>query len=142
MGLVPARLGFPSPAEDFHDDDLDLNEFVVRNPLATFFYQARGWSMVGAGICNGDVLVVDRSVNPVSGDIVIATWEGNAPVCKVLHVQPEGQGLELRSCNPDVPPIALGPEVEAEVCAVVGVARQVSRRSSGALRLGRDAGAH
>lgn len=140
VGLVPTRLGFPSPAEDFHDDDLDLNEYVVRNPLATFFYRARGSSMSGAGICSGDVLAVDRSITPQHGDIVIASWDGNAPVCKVLHLRADG--LELRSCPQEAPHILLGPEVEVEVFAVVGVIRQSKRSASGALRLPKDVGAY
>ncbi|MGB7397180.1 MAG: S24 family peptidase, partial [Candidatus Macondimonas sp.] len=62
MGAARAVLGFPSPAEDFEGDSVDLNELLVRNPPATFLYRAEGCSMIGAGICDGDVLIVDRSV--------------------------------------------------------------------------------
>lgn len=125
LGAAAARAGFPSPAEDFQDDSIDLNDMLVRNPLATFLYRAEGWSMLHAGICDGDLLVVDRSVTPMDGDLVIATWEGNQPACKVLKVCSDH--IELHSRNPHFPPIILAPGTEAEVFAVVSVARQISR---------------
>lgn len=123
---VRAQLGFPSPAEGFEDDGLDLNDYLVRNPAATFLYRAEGWSMVEAGICDGDVLIVDRSVTPRHGDIVIASWDGNAPVCKTLHLR-DGQ-MQLRSCNPSIAPIYLDGQTEVKVFAVVGVVRQIRRQ--------------
>lgn len=125
VAAVHAALGFPSPAEDFQDGTLDLNGYLVRNPLATFLYRAQGNSMIEAGIVSGDVLVVDRSVQPQDGDIVLAQWEGNAPVCKVLRLRRDR--LELHSCNPQVPPLIIGSESEVEVFAVVAVARQIRR---------------
>lgn len=125
VGAAAARAGFPSPAEDLQDDTIDLNDMLVRNPLATFLYRAEGWSMLHAGICDGDLLVVDRSVTPIDGDLVIATWEGNQPACKVLKVCADH--LELHSRNPHFPPIVLAPGTEAEIFAVVSVARQIHR---------------
>jgi len=125
MGAVAARAGFPSPAEDFQDDALDLNDLLVKNAPATFLYRAEGWSMLHAGICDGDILVVDRSVTPRDGDLVIATWDGNQPTCKVLKVCADH--LELHSRNPHFQPIVLAPGTEAEVFAVVSVARQIQR---------------
>lgn len=110
VGMLRAALGFPSPAEDFVDDSLDLNELLVRNPPATFFYRACGNSMREAGIYSGDVLVVDRSVEPAQGDIVVAIWDGNAPACKVLRLC--GDHVELHSCNAAVSPIVLAPEAQ------------------------------
>lgn len=126
---VRARLGFPSPADDFLDDGVDLHRLLVRTPAATYLYRADGWSMLGAGISDGDILVVDRSVRPVSGDLVIAVWDGNQPTCKVLKLFEHH--IELYSANPDFPPIVLTPGTEVEVFAVVGVARQIK---SGARR--------
>lgn len=125
MGAVRAALGFPSPAEDFADDTVDLNRLLVRNPPATFLYRAEGWSMIHAGICDGDVLIVDRSVRPQDGDVVIAAWDGNAPVCKVLRVFPDR--IELHSRNPRIAAIVLPPTTAVEIFAVVGVARQMRR---------------
>ncbi|OYV41059.1 MAG: peptidase S24 [Thiomonas sp. 20-64-5] len=133
MGAARVAMGFPSPAEDFEDDSVDLNELLVRNPPATFLYRATGWSMIQAGICDGDVLIMDRSVRPQDGDVVIAVWDGNAPVCKVLHVFDDR--IELHSRNPRIAPIVLSPDTEVEIFAVVGVARQM-RREHG--RVGRQ----
>lgn len=127
LAAVHAALGFPSPAEDFQDGTIDLNGYLVRNPPATFLYRAQGNSMLEAGIVSGDVLVVDRSVQPQDGDIVLAQWEGNAPVCKVLRLRRDR--LELHSCNPQMPPIVIEGESEVEVFAVVAIARQVRRES-------------
>lgn len=125
LSALRAQLGFPSPAEDFQDDELDLNQIVVRNPPATFLYRAEGWSMILAGVCDGDILVVDRSVRPISGDMVLAIWDGNQPVCKILQVASDH--IELHSRSPHCAPIVLAPGTEVEVFAVVGVVRQVTR---------------
>ncbi|WP_244181107.1 S24 family peptidase [Xanthomonas melonis] len=81
--------------------------------------------MLHAGICDGDILIIDRSVRPLDGDIVIATWEGNQPTCKVLKVAADH--VELHSPNPHCPPIVLTSGTEVEVLAVTGVARQITR---------------
>lgn len=125
VGGVRACLGFPSPAEDFEDDGIDLNELLVRNPAATYYYRAQGWSMLHAGICDGDILIVDRSVTPVDGDVVIATWDGNQPTCKVLSIAKDH--IELHSRNPRCPNIVLNSETEVELFSIVGVARQMKR---------------
>ena len=80
-GGVEAGLpGFPSPADDFIERSLDLNEQLVTNPIATFFVRASGHSMDGAGIHDGDLLIVDRSITPVHGNIVIAVIDGGLTV--------------------------------------------------------------
>ena len=126
LAAARARLGFPSPADDFMDEAIDLHRLLVRNPAATFLYRADGWSMSGAGVSDGDILVVDRSVTPQAGDLVIAIWDGNQPTCKVLQLFETH--LELHSANPDFPPIVLEQPTEVEVFAVVGVVRQIKRR--------------
>ncbi|HID8535213.1 peptidase S24 [Stenotrophomonas maltophilia] len=126
LASARARLGFPPPADDFMDDAIDLHRLLVRNPAATFLCRADGWSMSGAGVSDGDILVVDRSVAPQGGDLVIAVWDGNQPTCKVLQLFE--RHLELHSANPDFPPIVLEQPTEVEVFAVVGVVRQVKRR--------------
>ena len=133
MSASRPAMGFPSPAEDFEDEAIDLNELLVRNPPATYLYRAEGWSMLYAGICDGDVLVVDRSVTPQDGDIVLAAWEGQM-VCKVLKVTDDH--LELHSRNPHCPNIILTPETEVEVFAVTGVARQIQRKGGRHVRPG------
>jgi DNA polymerase V len=78
--LSPAAAGFPSPAEDYLDRTLDLHEHLVRNSAATFFVRACGDSMIRAGIHDGDLLVVDRSLSPRHGSVVIAAVEGELTV--------------------------------------------------------------
>lgn len=134
MSGVRARAGFPSPAEDYLDDTVDLNEWLIRNQAATFYYRAEGWSMLMAGICDGDILVVDRSVTPIDGDIVLAVWEGQM-VCKVLKVCTDH--IELHSRNPHCKDIVLDAGAEVEVFAVTGVARQIVRRQGRVRAAGR-----
>ena len=77
--------GFPSPAEQYLEPPLDLNELLVKRPAATFFVRVEGDSMIGAGIRDKDLLVVDRSLTPASGDIIIAAVDGEFTV-KTLRV--------------------------------------------------------
>ena len=72
--------GFPSPAEQYQEPPLDLNELLVKRPAATFFVRVQGDSMTGAGINDGDLLVVDRSLRPASGDVIIASVDGDFTV--------------------------------------------------------------
>ena len=82
LPLIGPRVeaGFPSPADDFIEGSLDLNEQLIDNPIATFFVRASGHSMHGAGIHDGDLLVVDRAITPESGSIVIAVIDGGLTV--------------------------------------------------------------
>ena len=72
--------GFPSPAEQYLEPPLDLNELLVKRPAATFFVRVEGDSMIGAGIRDKDLLVVDRSLTPANGDIIIAAVDGEFTV--------------------------------------------------------------
>ncbi len=73
----PVEAGFPSPADDHIEGNLDLNQHLVRRPAATFFVRAAGESMRGAGIFDGDLLVIDRGITPQADDIVIAASTGS-----------------------------------------------------------------
>lgn len=108
--------GFPSPAEDHAGEDLDLNQHCISNPLATFFATAEGNSMVEFGIHHGDTLVVDRSINARDGDTVLVIWDGGLMV-KQLRIR--GQRVELRSGNPDHPPILVPPDADLTVWGVI-----------------------
>ena len=110
-----ASCGFPSPAEDFMGEDLDLNELCIRNPPATFFAQAEGDSMRGFGIHAGDKLVVDRSINAKSGHIALVLWDGGFCV-KQLRIR--RSGVELVSGDGS-PPVIVGDEAELQVWGVV-----------------------
>ena len=87
--------GFPSPAEQYLEPPLDLNELLVKRPAATYFVRVEGDSMVGAGIHDGDLLVVDRSLRPANGDVIIASVDGDFTV-KTLRLgkREEGRGEE------------------------------------------------
>jgi DNA polymerase V len=112
-----ATCGYPSPAEDFLGDDLDLNERCIRNPVATYFVEAdTGTSMVDYGIYPGDTLVVDRSINAKHGDIVMVLWDGGYMVKKLAI---RGLRVQLLSGNADHPPILVPPEDELTVWGVV-----------------------
>lgn len=111
---VPA--GFPSPADDFVEKALDLNEFLVKHPAATFFAKVDGESMTGAGIFPGDYLVVDRSIEAVHGAIVLAAVNGEVTV-KRLHKTE--RGAELRAANPAYKPIRVLTGEELQVWGVV-----------------------
>lgn len=107
--------GFPSPATDYIESTLDLNELCIQHPAATYFVRVQGDSMVGAGIEDGDILVVDRSLQAGQGDIVIAGWNGEL-TCKRLELNPVPQ---LVACNPAYPPIAIPEDQTLDVFGVV-----------------------
>lgn len=107
--------GFPSPAQDYVEDSLDLNKLVVRHPGATYFVRVSGDSMVDAGISHGDLLVVDRSLSAVHGDIVIAAVAGEFTV-KELQTSPR---LQLMPRNRNYSPIVFGAEEELAIFGVV-----------------------
>lgn len=110
---VPA--GFPSPADDHVDRKLDLNEHLVQRPAATYFVRATGESMRDAGIFDHDLLVVDRSVSPKSGDIVIAVIHGDLTVKRLLGTE---RGWRLIAANPSFADIPLH-ETGCEIWGVV-----------------------
>lgn len=112
----PVAAGFPSPAEDHIEATLSLDELCIRHPAATYLLRAAGDSMQGAGIFDGDVLVVDRSIEPRAGMIVVATVRGDF-TCKRLEAE-AGQPV-LRAENPRYPDIRIAPGEELEVFGVV-----------------------
>jgi DNA polymerase V len=108
--------GFPSPAEQYVERPLDLNELLVAKPSATYYVRAEGDSMEGAGIRSGDLLVVDRSLEADNGSIVIACVDGEFTV-KTLR---KGRGrVWLEAANPAYKPIRFGGEMELVVFGVV-----------------------
>ena len=108
--------GFPSPADPFIEQSLDLNELMVRNPPATFFVRVDGDSMQGAGIFSGDILVVDRSLSAANGKIIVAFVNGEFTVKRLLL---NGKEACLAPENPRYAPILLTPETEFQVWGVV-----------------------
>ncbi len=108
--------GFPSPADDYIEAKLDLNEHLIKNPPATFFARATGESMTGVGIFPNDILIVDRSLTPKNGSIVIAVLDGELAV-KRLSIY-NGK-VELVSENPRYKPIVVPDEASLEIWGVV-----------------------
>lgn len=111
----PVRAGFPSPAGDYVEKTLDLNELCVKHPASTYFVRAEGCSMTDRGIFPGNVLVVDRSLEPRHGDVVIAAVDGEFTV-KTLQLTPF---VQLAAGNVDFDAIVLGDESELDIFGVV-----------------------
>ncbi len=119
--------GFPSPATDHEEQAIDLNKELIPHPSSTFLVRASGHSMVGAGIFDGDLLVVDRSVTARDGHVVIAVVYGELTV-KRLRVRntnsAQGKQLILAAENPDYPDIYVS---ETEDSFIWGVVRHAVR---------------
>lgn len=98
------RAGFPSPAQDYMADSIDLNHELIRHPATTFYARAVGDSMKGCGIDDGDLLVIDKSIEPQEGDIVVAFIDGEFTL-KRVHLEPDGSCLWLMPANDDYHPI-------------------------------------
>ncbi|MDC3032173.1 translesion error-prone DNA polymerase V autoproteolytic subunit [Bacteroidota bacterium] len=111
---VPA--GFPSPAQDYIDLDLDLHNYLVKNPSSTFCVRVTGESMRDAGINSGDVMLVDRSLDPKNRSIVLAVVDNEFTV-KRVNVSEEG--LFLMPENADFNPIKITSEMNFQVWGVV-----------------------
>lgn len=107
--------GFPSPADDYIDAPLDLNELLITKPAATFFVKAKGDSMIGAGIFDGDILIIDRSKTPRSGNVILAVLDGEFTL-KSLH-KARGE-ISLMPQNPKYSSIKINPENEFNVWGV------------------------
>jgi len=114
--LSGVSAGFPSPADDYLDRKLDLNEHLVKNPAATFFVRVAGDSMVGAGINDNDILVVDRSLEPNTNNIVIAVINGELTVKRLIK---KGGSWRLVAENPNYPDMEINEETPLEIWGVV-----------------------
>lgn len=114
--LSTVAAGFPSPADDYIDRELDLNDYLIANPAATFFVRVAGDSMVEAGIRHDDILVVDRALEPRSGRIVIAIIDRELTVKRFIQ---NGECCHLIAENPDYPDIELSDGMDLEVWGVV-----------------------
>ena len=114
--FLSIKAGFPSPAEDYLDSCLDLNDLVVKHPAATFFVRVDGHSMIDAGIDSDDVLVVDRSVEPGENSIVVAIVDGDFTVKRISKCDNQ---LFLMPANQEHDPIEITEEMSFEVWGVV-----------------------
>ena len=111
--------GFPSPADDYKHERLDFNRDFIRHPEATFFGDVIGDSMKDAGIFDGDRVIIDRAVQPHSGSIVVAFWNGEFTI-KYLDLTHKSEGyIELRPANKEFPVFRVEAGDTFEVWAVV-----------------------
>jgi DNA polymerase V len=94
--LNPVTAGFPSPASDYVDKSIDLNEILIKNKVATFLVRALGDSMINAGIFSGDILIVDKSLTPANKNIVVAILNGEFTVKRFIK---ENEKIILRPEN-------------------------------------------
>jgi DNA polymerase V len=120
--LLPA--GFPSPADDHLDGEIDLSRHLIERPAATFLMRVTGESMKGAGILDGDLVVVDRSVEPRSGHVVVGVVGGEMTLKRFRR--PRNGRAVLQAENPDFPEFAIAEDTPAEIWGVVvGVVRKL-----------------
>ena len=118
--LAPGiRAGFPSPAEDYLHESLDFNRDLIKHPEATFYGEVEGDSMEDVGITHGDIAVIDRSVEPQHGDVVVGYVNGDFTI-KFLDLTHKGEGyIELRPANKNYQPIRIDIDDNFEVWGVV-----------------------
>ena len=109
VGRVVA--GFPSPAEQYAEQPLSIDDLLIKRPAATFFVWAEGDSMIGEGIHDGDLLVVDRSIRPADGDVIIAAVDGDFTVKTYRCTRGR---TWLQAANPAYPDIVLDPGHELD----------------------------
>ena len=114
LGRLPA--GFPSPADDYIEGKLDLNRHLIKHPAATFFVRVTGDSMIGAGIHSGDLLVVDRSLDAVDGNVIVAALDGELTVKRLFR---QGTILRLLPANTAYEPIEILTQQSFEIFGVV-----------------------
>lgn len=114
--VEPISAGFPSPADDYLQNPLNLDEALIPHPAATFMMRVEGDSMTGCGIFSGDMLIVDRSLNPEDGTVVIAVLDGEFTVKRFRR---SNGRILLAAENPDYPPIVINEGADFHVWGVV-----------------------
>lgn len=114
--MVPVAAGFPSPADDYIEGKLDLNQYLIPSPASSYFVRASGNSMVEAGIFSGDLLLVDRSLEPRDGNVVIAVVNGELTVKRLAQI---GNRLLLVAENPAYGPLEINEHTDFMIWGVV-----------------------
>jgi DNA polymerase V len=113
------KAGFPSPAEDYMGETLDFNRDLIRNPEATFYALVEGDSMMDVGICKGDIAVIDRSIEPQHGDVVVGAIDREFTV-KFLDLTHKAEGwIELRAANKKFSPFRIDETTDFRLWGVV-----------------------
>ena len=114
--LAMVHAGFPSPAEDFMDVALDLNKELVRNPSSTFFARVKGVSMIDDGVGDGDMLIIDKSVEPYDGCLAVCFVDGEFTLKRYRNM---GDHALLIPANKDYKPIRVDADNQFSVWGVV-----------------------
>lgn len=109
-------VGFPSPADDYVEDALDLNKLLIQNKAATFFLRAKGDSMLNAGIHDGDIIIVDRSLEAINHSVVVAVVDGALTIRRLVW---RNGVAELHAENPRYQPIRFKDGQELTIWGVV-----------------------
>lgn len=114
--LSNVSAGFPSPAEEYIEKRLDLNQYLIKHPSATYFVRAVGDSMVGAGIHSGDLLIVDRALEPKDKSVIIASLNGELTVKRFRNMNGK---IYLIPENKNYSPIQIDEESDFEIWGIV-----------------------
>ena len=107
--------GFPSPAEDYLEPGIDLNKYLIENPISTFFLRVSGNSMNNAGIYNNDLVIIDRSINPNPGHIVVALLDGEFTLKRLIK---EENSYYLKAAKENYPAINLYEYIDVQIWGV------------------------
>jgi DNA polymerase V len=113
---TPLHAGFPSPAEDYLDLNIDLNRELIKNPSSTFFVRAAGDSMLKAGISPGDLLIIDRSLKPKSNDIAVCVLDGDFTL---KYIQIRKDQIMLIAANEKYQPIIVTAENDFQIWGIL-----------------------
>ena len=116
LHLTTIAAGFPSPADDHLDVSLDLNEYLIKHPSATFYIYVKGDSMINDGIYNGDIMIVDRALIPKSKNIVVAVIDGEFTVKKMYK---KNNKIYLKPSNNNYKSLCITSDMDFQVWGVV-----------------------
>ena len=108
--------GFPSPADDYTEENIDLNDYLISNPFSTFFLRVKGDSMINAGIKNNDLIIVDKSLNAKPGNIIIAMIDGEFTIKRLSRKDNE---LYLKAENKNYPDFKFKNHIDIQIWGVV-----------------------
>ena len=123
------RAGFPSPAQDYITESVDLNRMLVRHPASTFYAKVVGDSMAEEGITEGDILIIDRSIEPEHGDLAVCCLDGEFTLKRLCYRG--GERLYLMPSNRRYKPIEVTSEADFRVWGIVTYTIKANRRRKG-----------
>lgn len=119
------QAGFPSPAQDYINESIDLNHELIQHPAATFFGRVSGDSMIEEGIEEGDILVIDRSLEPVNGDLAVCCIDGDFTLKRIAI---DNQSVKLIPSNKNYKPIIITEENQFNIWGIVTYTIKKNRR--------------